>query len=104
DSWRHASNTSRTKRLLQKRGLSPSNLQKTRFPYKLEGDSPLFCNSLLTTEYRTGKVMHPTSRLGSKTAALVAALLLAGTAGAQEARPAAPAAVPQVQKRTIYNA
>ena len=47
--------------------------------------------------------MHPTSRFGSKTAALVAALLLAGTAGAQEARPAAPAAVPQVQKLTIYN-
>jgi hypothetical protein len=47
--------------------------------------------------------MHPTSRFGSKTAALVAALLLVGTAGAQEARPAAPAAVPQVHKLTIYN-
>ena len=47
--------------------------------------------------------MHPTSRFGSKTAALVAALLLVGTAEAQEARPAAPAAVPQVHKMTIYN-
>jgi hypothetical protein len=47
--------------------------------------------------------MHPTSQFGSKTAALVAALLLVGTAGAQEARPAAPAAVPQVHKMTIYN-
>jgi hypothetical protein len=35
--------------------------------------------------------------------ALTAVLLLAGTAGAQEARPAAPAAVPQVNKLTIYN-
>src|SRR5262245_10627514 len=43
--------------------------------------------------------MHPTS----KTAALVAALLLVGTAEAQEARAAPPAAVPQVQKMTIYN-
>jgi hypothetical protein len=47
--------------------------------------------------------MHPTSRFGSKTAALVAALLLVGTAGAQEARPAAPTAVPQVHKMTIYS-
>src|ERR1700730_1048378 len=47
--------------------------------------------------------MHPTSRFGSKTAALVAALLLVGTAGAQGTRPAAPAAVPQVHKMTIYN-
>ena len=47
--------------------------------------------------------MHPTSRFGSKTAALVAALLLVGTAGAKEAGPAAPAAVPQVHKMTIYN-
>jgi hypothetical protein len=47
--------------------------------------------------------MHPTSRFGSKTAALLAALLLVGTAAAQEARPAAPAAGPQVQKMTIYN-
>ena len=47
--------------------------------------------------------MHPPSRFGPKTAALVAALLLVGTAGAQEARPAAPAAVPQVHKMTIYN-
>ena len=47
--------------------------------------------------------MHPTSRFGSKTAALGAVLLLVGTAGAQEARPAAPAAVPQVHKMTIYN-
>jgi hypothetical protein len=47
--------------------------------------------------------MHPTSQFGSKTAALVAALLLVGAAGAQEVRPAAPAAVPQVQKLTLYN-
>ena len=47
--------------------------------------------------------MHPTSRLGSRMAALVAALVLVGTAGAQEARPAAPAAVPQVHKMTVYN-
>jgi hypothetical protein len=47
--------------------------------------------------------MHPSWRFGSKTAALVAALLLVGTAGAQEPRPAAPAAVPQVHKMTIYN-
>ena len=47
--------------------------------------------------------MHPTSRFGSKTAALVAALLLVGPVGAQEARPAAPAAVPQVYKMTIFN-
>jgi hypothetical protein len=33
----------------------------------------------------------------------VAALLLVGTAGAQEAKPAAPAAVPQIHKMTIYN-
>jgi hypothetical protein len=47
--------------------------------------------------------MYPPSQIGSKTAALVAALLLVGTAGAQEAKPAAPAAVPQIQKLTIYN-
>jgi hypothetical protein len=47
--------------------------------------------------------MRPTSRFGSKTAALVAALLLVGIARAQEARPAAPASVPQVHKLTIYN-
>jgi hypothetical protein len=47
--------------------------------------------------------MHSTSRFGSTTAALVAVLLLAGTTVAQEARPAAPAAVPQVHKLTIYN-
>jgi hypothetical protein len=47
--------------------------------------------------------MRPTSRFGSKTAALVAALLLVGTATAQEARPAAPAAVPQIHKMIIYN-
>jgi len=47
--------------------------------------------------------MHPSSRFGSRMAALVAALVLVGTAGAQEARPAAPAAVPQVHKMTIYN-
>ncbi|HEY1861497.1 MAG TPA: Tudor-knot domain-containing protein [Gemmataceae bacterium] len=47
--------------------------------------------------------MHPTSRFGSKTAALVAVLLLAGTAAAQEAKPAAPAAVPQVHKMIISN-
>jgi hypothetical protein len=47
--------------------------------------------------------MHPSSRFGSKTAALVAALLLVGTAGAEEAGPAAPAAVPQVNKMTIFN-
>ncbi len=47
--------------------------------------------------------MHPTSQVGSKTAVLVAALLLVGTAAAQEAKPAAPAAVPQVHKMIIYN-
>ena len=47
--------------------------------------------------------MHPTLQVGSKTAALAAALLLVGTGGAQEARPAAPAAVPQVHKMTIFN-
>ena len=47
--------------------------------------------------------MHLTSPFGSKTAAIVAALLLVGTAGAQEAGPAAPVAVPQVHKMTIYN-
>jgi len=47
--------------------------------------------------------MHPPLRFGSKTAALVAALLLVGTAGAQEPGPAAPAAVPQVHKMTIFN-
>jgi len=47
--------------------------------------------------------MHPTSRFGSRMAALVAALVLVGTAGAQEARPVAPAAVPQVHKMTVYN-
>jgi hypothetical protein len=47
--------------------------------------------------------MHPSSRFGSKAAALVAALLLVGTARAQEPRTAVPAAVPQVQKLTIYN-
>jgi hypothetical protein len=55
---------------------------------------------LVTAERnRKGETMHPTS----KTAVLMAALLLLGTAGAQEARPAAPAAVPQVRKMTIYN-
>src|SRR6266478_5964113 len=38
-----------------KKGLSPSNLQKTRFPYKLEGDSPLFCNR---TENRKGHASY----------------------------------------------
>src|ERR1700722_6355319 len=47
--------------------------------------------------------MHPTLRFGAKTAALVAALLLVGTAGAIEPAPAAPAAVPQVHKTIIYN-
>jgi hypothetical protein len=47
--------------------------------------------------------MHPSWRLGSKTAALVAALLLVGSAGAQQPRPAAPVAVPQIHKMTIYN-
>jgi hypothetical protein len=47
--------------------------------------------------------MHPTAPFGSKTAALVAALLLVGTAAAQEPRPAAPAVVPQVHKMTVYN-
>jgi hypothetical protein len=50
---------------------------------------------------RKGETMHPPSRFGPKTAALVAALLLVGTAAAQEARPAGPA--PHVQKMTIYN-
>jgi hypothetical protein len=47
--------------------------------------------------------MHPPSRLGWKTAALVAALVLVGTSGAQEAGPAAPAAIPQIYKTTVYN-
>jgi hypothetical protein len=36
-------------------------------------------------------------------AALVAALLLVGTAGAQDAGPPIPAGVPQVHKMTIFN-
>jgi hypothetical protein len=55
------------------------------------------------TRNSKGETMHSTSRIGSKTAALVAVLLLAGTTGAQQAAPAAPAAVPQVQKMIIYN-
>jgi hypothetical protein len=47
--------------------------------------------------------MHPSLRFGSKTVALVAALLLVSTAAAKEARPAAPAAVPQLNKLTIYD-
>jgi hypothetical protein len=60
---------------------------------------------LVTTEYRIrkGETMHPSLRFGSKTAALAAALLVVGPAGAQQARPAAPAAVPQVNKMTIFN-
>jgi hypothetical protein len=47
--------------------------------------------------------MHPTSQFLSKSLALAAALLLVGAAGAQEAKPAAPAAVPKIQKMLIYN-
>ncbi len=47
--------------------------------------------------------MRLTSLFGSKTAALVTALLLVGTAGAQDAKPAAPATVPQIHKMTIIN-
>jgi hypothetical protein len=47
--------------------------------------------------------MHPASQFGSKTTALAAVLLLIGTAGAQQAGPAAPAAIPQIHKMTIYN-
>src|ERR1700681_3094843 len=61
----------------------------------------LFVNNWIRN--RKGETMHPTSRFGSKTAALVAVLLLVGSAGAQQAAPAAPAAVPQVQKMIIYN-
>lgn len=42
-------------------------------------------------------------RFGSKMAALVTALLLVGAAGADDARPAAPSAVPQVNKLTTLN-
>jgi hypothetical protein len=55
------------------------------------------------SQNRKGETMHPTLRFASKTAALVAALLLVGTAVAQETSPAAPAAVPQVHKMTVYN-
>jgi hypothetical protein len=62
---------------------------------------------LFTTECRKGEPMHPSSRFRSKLAAFVASLLLvgalAGSAAAQEAKPPAPAAVPQVHKMTIYN-
>src|SRR5262249_16829725 len=47
--------------------------------------------------------MHPPAPFGSKTAVLVTALLLVRPAGAQEAKPAAPAAVPPVHKMKIYN-
>jgi hypothetical protein len=52
---------------------------------------------------RNGETMHPASRFGSKTKALMAALLLVGTAGAQEVPPAALAAVPKVYRTTVYN-
>jgi hypothetical protein len=45
--------------------------------------------------------MRLTSRFGTKTAALVTVLFLAGTAGAQETAP--PATVPQIHKMTIMN-
>lgn len=60
-------------------------------------------NPIWPIRNRKKETMHPSSRFGSQTAALVAALLLVGPAGAREARPAAPAAVPQVHKLTIYN-
>lgn len=47
--------------------------------------------------------MHPASQFGSKTASLMVAILLVGTAGAQGAEPAAPATVPRVYKTIIYN-
>ncbi len=47
--------------------------------------------------------MKPSLQFGSRTAALVAALLLAGVADAQQAGPAAPAAAPIVNKMTILN-
>jgi len=59
---------------------------------------------VVTTEQGAGdETMHPSLRFGSRMAALVAALALVGTAGAQEVKPAAPADVPQVHKMTIYN-
>ncbi len=47
--------------------------------------------------------MRPASRLGLKMAALLAALVLAATPAARADGPAAPAAVPQVNKTTVYN-
>jgi hypothetical protein len=47
--------------------------------------------------------MRLPSRFGPKATALVAALLLAGTAAAGQPGPAAPPAVPEVHKTTIYN-
>jgi hypothetical protein len=47
--------------------------------------------------------MHSPFKIGSKTVALMAVLLLVGAAGAQEAKPAAPAAAPQIHKMTINN-
>jgi hypothetical protein len=50
---------------------------------------------------RKEETMHPTLRLGSKLAALVAALLLVGHAVAQAPGIAAPTSIPQVYKMTI---
>ena len=47
--------------------------------------------------------MYLPLRFGSKMTALVTAFLLVGAAGADEARPAAPAAVPQVNRLITYN-
>jgi hypothetical protein len=47
--------------------------------------------------------MHPSSRLSLKTLALVEVLLVVGPAIAEQAGPAAPLAVPQINKMTIWN-
>jgi hypothetical protein len=50
-----------------------------------------------------GETMYLPLRFNPKMAALVTVLLLAGVATADEASPAAPLPVPQVNKLTIYN-
>jgi hypothetical protein len=60
-----------------------------------------FCDN--GKQNRKGETMHPSLRFGAKTAALVAVFLLVGTAGAEQTKPATPAAVPQVSQMTIFN-
>jgi hypothetical protein len=60
-----------------------------------------FCND--GKQSGKGETMRPPSRLGLKTAVFGVALLLAATPGARAAGPAAPPAVPQINKTTVYN-